>query len=230
MARRNPKKPPATRKRALAEPASSLAVPPEMYDQVRRLFFRGRSVRGIATLLGLHYDSLRHFVATVLRPEIQAAGIRKSAEILEEIRELREFAWQQLERVDVLLRDETEKTVEGTAREGGRSKPTAKRIAAEVERIISTYPNTSGSRWATVVQWCLEHEARLLGHYRQPIMEAPTEFRVAGKTPDQVNREMVERILESVRLAKEVAAERQAYERRRLIIDATPQAKPPPPQ
>ena len=63
--------------------------------------------------------------------------------------------------------------------------------------------------WIQVVQWCLNFRAKIHAHYAPVRHKADMggELRVAGKTPTQVDEEMLKRLFEKI-------AERRRYQAR----------------
>lgn len=185
-------------------------IPPETYAEIRRCYLQGETMIRMAERMGLCYTTLWNYVATVLKPELAAAGVRHCGELLAEIQMLRSFAWDQLRKCDQGLTQISEEEAFTAAAKSGKPKKTAQAIAGLVKRITRRFPNNSAKNWATIIEWCIEQEANIGGYYKQP-MGVIADFRVAGRTADEINNEMLAKLQTKLAAVREQAAIRAQF-------------------
>jgi len=185
-------------------------VPPELRPQIRELWLQGNSVAEIARRTGCGYNTLLAYVATTLRPELQAAGVRHCGELLAEMRMLRAFAWDQFRKCGEALKRITEEEAFEAAAKAGKTKTTAKHLAKLVKRVTQQMPNNTARGWAGIIQWCIEQEASIAGYYKQQ-QGTGGEFRVAGRTADEINREMLAKLRAKIEDVRQQAALRAQF-------------------
>jgi len=195
----------------LARQGRVKSITPELHEQIRELWLQGKTLSEMEAATGIPRSTLQRFVATVLRPQANAAGVRHMGELLAEMQMLRAFAWEQLQAAGKPQQRITEKTIPTAAKAAGRSKKAAAALVVAFQRIVQTYPNQSARNWAQVIEWCIEQECRLAGYYRQPSGSPVGEFRVAGSTPDQINEKMLKRLRDCVMAVREQARIREQF-------------------
>tara|TARA_B100000949_G_C14014860_1_gene338833 strand:- start:27 stop:422 length:396 start_codon:yes stop_codon:yes gene_type:complete len=71
-----------------------------------------------------------------------------------------------------------------------------------VEKVMTKIKRTGEPVWLNLVQWCIDARARYLSYEPPRTIKVQNEYRVAGKSPDQVNEEMMRRLLERVEQRK----------------------------
>ena len=200
-----------SRNQNLARQGRVNTITPELHEQIRDLWLQGKTLSEMEAATGIPRSTLQRFVASVLRPQAQSAGVRHIGELLAEMQMLRSFAWQQLEAAGKPQQRVTEKTIPTAAKAAGRSKKAAAAMTGAFQRIVQTYPNQSARNWAQVIEWCIDQECRLAGYYRQPISGPTSEFRVAGYSPAEINEKMLKRLWERIKEIREQAKIRKQF-------------------
>lgn len=201
----------ATKKKPVSRHRPGSGIPPNLYPEIRVQYLRGSTLIEIAENMGLCYDTLQRYVASTLRPEIHAAGVRHVGELLAEMQMLRKFAWEQLELGRSGVQHVTQKEAFEAAAKSGKKRSVAQNLARMVERVTKLMPNTLARNWATIITWCIEHEARIAGYYKQPTGMTGGDFRVAGYSPAEINEAMIARIREKVMAIREAAKAREQF-------------------
>jgi hypothetical protein len=137
----------------------------------------------IAQRLGVTRQAIAALVAH-WREEWRADALRCRDEVLAALRMLRYEAWRRHGQA-MRVPQSHEQIFEELRRVGAKGQP--------LKRVLGTIRRWDQAGWLRLVAWTIEHEARLLGVYRQP-EGAGLELRVAGRAPEDVERSLVERI------------------------------------
>jgi hypothetical protein len=154
------------------------------------MWLRGVSERKIAEAVGFARATVRYHLDRTIFPQWRDTMRSRLAEDLAKVALIERTAW---ERFDNAGPEETRETVEKALLEGGRKPRLVKQVVSKVTR-------TGEIAWMQVIQWCLEFRARVHAHYapRQRRVATEGELRVAGKTPSEVDQEMLKRLEEKV--------------------------------
>jgi predicted transcriptional regulator len=183
------KKSPAKRGPGKPRP-SERPVTPEKLEEIADKFLEGVPLTQIAEAIGVTRQTIQYHIDATIRPIWQERMRSTLADDLAKVSHLERVAW---ERFRVSQRPETRRQVK-------------KALVAEgadpqvVERVLTTVTKNGEAVWLQIVQWCIEHRARVHGHY------APTrhqvdmggELRVAGMSPDQIDKAMLQRMMDKI--------------------------------
>jgi hypothetical protein len=161
------------------------------------LWLQGVGESKIAERLGISRATVRYHLDRTIFPLWQNTMRSKLKEDLAKVALIERTAWERFHSAEP---GETREHVEKALLEGGRKPRIVKQAVSKVTR-------TGEIAWIQVVQWCLEFRARVHGHYAPTRHHVDTggELRVAGKTPSEVDQEML-------KLLEEKVKERRRYE------------------
>lgn len=193
MAKKKPRKP----KRVNKQPGRQ-GIPPELHAEIRRLHLCGYTTVFVAEKLGLAYDTVRSFIRSKLEPELLEASRRHVKLLLAEVQQLKCYAWGELYNGAT--------GVEVTIKEG-----LIDQVLEVVEKIKRSASHKNSSTWTNVIQWCLEMEAKIGGHFNDPSTGDDSTLRVAGSSRQQVTAEMFEQIEMQVLAYREQEKEAAAF-------------------
>lgn len=171
---------------------------PQQRHQARLDWLRGHSFNELADKYEISRQSARNLCLDI-RLELEADEHRTREVMLDELRELRAFAYRELDRC---LRETVEETkyeeIFGSVKTPGRdeplaaSQPTAKLFKRHVRQ------RNGHAVWVDLIKWSIELEAKLK-NWLQPVhLEQTVEFRWAGADPDQLDEQMVTRLVSLV--------------------------------
>ncbi len=164
-------------------------IGPDELEIIEREIIRGRPVAAIARDLKVHHSTVQQQVDTHLRPAWRAK-LRRGAEIeLAKIDHLEAIAW---ERMDQVEQAEDRETVTKELTKDGADAVLIKRMNMKLRR-----RNATG--WVAAIEWCIEMRCKLLGHFAPTKVKVEEEgLRVAGKTIDEVDAEMMGRLMAKI--------------------------------
>lgn len=187
--RRAPGKAKPTRSRGKARPGKR-PITPEVLLKIGKMWLKGRNNCEIAREIGVDEKTIRYHLQANIRPLWQENMRSRLAEDLAKVSLLEATAW---ERFDSSAPSETHEQVEKALLEGG-SKP---RIVKQATRTVT---KTGEAAWLQIIQWCLDFRARIHAHYAptRTRIDVGSELRVAGKTPSEVDQEMLKRLMEQI--------------------------------
>jgi len=182
----SPKKAPAPRGAGKPRP-SERPVTPEKLEAIADMFLEGVPISRIAERIGVRRQTIQYHLDASIRPLWQESMRSTLADDLAKVGHLERIAW---DRFRASQQPETRRQIKKALLDEGADPQT-------IEKVITKITKTGEVAWLQVVQWCIEHRARVHGHY------APTrhqvdlggELRVAGMSPDQVDQEMLKRLL-----------------------------------
>jgi predicted transcriptional regulator len=185
----SPKKSPAKRGAGKPRP-SERPVTPEKLEQIADMFLEGTPITRIAEAIGVTRQTIQYHLDATIRPIWQEKMRSTLADDLAKVGHIERIAW---ERFHVSQQPETRRQVKKALVDEGADPQV-------VEKVITKITKTGEVAWLQVAQWCIEHRAKVHGHY------APTrhqvdmggELRVAGMSPDQVDKEMIKRLFEKI--------------------------------
>lgn len=160
---------------------------PEIIEQAGELFLRGDGMRAIAAKLDVTLVTAKKWVQ-----QCQAVWREKVADTvgveLAKVESLERFAWQQLKKSTKPIKS---KQIEKAAEKAGLSISIVKVVTKKTTGIGNT-------GWAGVIQWCIDYRTRIIGGYAPDRLKIETEFRVAGKSRDEVLQFVADRINKAV--------------------------------
>jgi DNA-binding transcriptional ArsR family regulator len=198
MPKKRPSKPKTPAKRRPGKPKKSeRVVSPAVLEEIGDLFLEGVPISQIAKRFEVDPSTIRHHLDTSIRPVWQESMRATLADDLAKVGHIERIAW---ERFHASQQPETRRQIKRALVEEGADPQI-------VEKVVTKITKTGEVAWIHVLQWCIEHRARVHGHY------APTrhhvdmggELRVAGMAPDEVDKEMLKRLMEKI-------AERRKYQ------------------
>ena len=169
---------------------SEPVVTPALIEEISRQWLQGASLSTIAGVVGIDRTTVRYHIDNTIRPQWIEDGRSRLVEDLAKVAHLERTAW---ERFHANSPGETVEQIEQGLLEGGNKL----RIVKKATRTVT---KTGEAAWLDIVRWCIEFRAKIFAHY------APTrhhvdhggELRVAGKTPAQVDQEMLKRLFEQI--------------------------------
>lgn len=192
---------PSRPKRSRGHPrAGQSPITPEVLEQIAELHLRCRSNREIANTVGVHYLTVGKHIRESVRPAWREAMVADLSTELAKVKHLEKVAWECFYGHEPA---ETRREVEESLMNATSKTPAA---MAMTRRVLRTITRPGAVAYLDVVQWCIDYRAKVAGHYRpDPAARYPaTEFRVAGATLDEVDQEMVDRLLILVEQRKRV--------------------------
>ena len=204
-------------KKATTEPASGrgrgrplggdTVSTPAVLERIATLKLQGQSTRQIAEALGTTERTVARDLKLHIWPVWREQMGSDLAFEMAKVDHLERVAW------ECFYADkpaETRRELEESLRD--EDDPPSLKLT---RRMLKTISRPGAVAWLDVVQWCIDYRAKVAGHYRpDPARGHPvTEFRVAGATLDQVDQEMVDRLLVLVEERKTVLALQRLRER-----------------
>lgn len=176
---------------------------PEQEIDIGRKFLRGEPVNAIAKQYECDRKTLYKLINERIRPLWREMATRPKDDMMAEIAEVKRVAWKGYQ--DTFL-GITEETVEEALAEAVKGGKVSMGIVKKVTRKLA---NTTAAAWLGVIQWCLDFEAKVHGHYAptRSHLQIDGNFRVAGATPNAVNEEMGQRLIERLAASRARAAE-----------------------
>ncbi len=185
------KKSPRSGRRKGNPPGKRLIGPLEL-DQIARMQLQHVSIDQMAVKLGVSPSTIRHHLDTSVKP-IWHYGIERLAEEeLARIDMIERIAWERLESAE---NDQTETVKDVLAKETVDGQVVE--YLKTVER-ATTRGNRSGGilGWMGVIQWAVQERCKIKGHYAAQRLQINQggDIRVAGKTREDIDQELTERI------------------------------------
>lgn len=164
-------------------PGTGKGIPPILYPEIRRRYLFGESCAEIAGATKMAYETMRTYIRSKLEPELMQTGRRHVRIMRAEINQLRAYAWNAL-----IAGESAVNLVEKQALKDD--------VLEIVEKIKQTAGHQHARTWTAVIQWCLEAEAKMGGYFKDGTNsdEAKSDFRAAGRSPDEIHRQMIEKI------------------------------------
>jgi hypothetical protein len=178
---------------------SDRVIGPAELVVIARMYLSNTPIAKIAESFGVHHSAIHHHLDHTLRP-LWNLSVMHAVEVeLAKIDELERIAWIKLEESFV---PETTETVKEALSEGGANPELVKRVVKRVNRISTA--------WAEVIMACIAERSRLKGFYAADRFKINCgdhggSIRVAGKTRedlDQILRDRVEEVLRGARERK----------------------------
>lgn len=145
----------------------------------------------LAVQLGVSEATIRFHLEHNIRP-IWHHGMQRTAELeLAKIDEVERTAWECFAKT---LDNETHETIkQELEKEGGNLKT--------VERMLKTVTTAGSTAWMHVVMNCIAERAKILGYYaaQRFKIDGGGSIRVAGKSREDINKELLQRIAHVVK-------------------------------
>jgi hypothetical protein len=147
----------------------------------------------IAKAIGIDESTVRHHLNTTIRPQWQEQSRSRLHEDLAKVALIERTAWERFES------DASAETVEQI--EKGLRESKAGRVGLKIIRQATRSVKRPGeAAWLQVIQWCIEFRAKVFAHYAptRTHVQMEGELRVAGKSPSEIDQEMMRRLAEQI--------------------------------
>lgn len=166
------------------------------YPELYGLWLRGTSVRALAAKYGVDWRAANYHLQKC-REEIRGRMVRDREEVLDELREVRQSAWQAWTKSQrSLTQDEVQQEVNAAVIEKGISAEVAGQVMRQTTKVTLREGTAS---YLTLVLAAIDVESKLCGFYevgkregQKPVSQG--EYRVAGRTPAQITEMMAARV------------------------------------
>jgi len=156
---------------------------PEIVERAGELFLRGEGLVAISKKLDVTQVTAKKWIQQCQKIWREKVADTVGVE-LAKVESLERFAWEQLQKSTQPIKS---KQIEEAAEEAGL--PIA--VVKVVTRRTTGIGNTG---WAGVIQWCIDYRTRIIGGYAPDRLKIETEFRVAGKSKDEILQFVADRI------------------------------------
>lgn len=186
-------------------------VTPEMVERIGELWLTGHSLRVIGGLLNIHYKTVEYHLDRTVKPLWEQGINRRKAFELARIDQIERIAWRKFRQSG---RPQTKQSIKKQLRRAGADSKLAAKAAdkaveklAVVEKTRETSTRTGESCWLAVIQWAVEQRCKIEGYYapKKHQIDTSGELRVAGMDRAELDRVMMERLMERI-------AERKQYQ------------------
>jgi len=170
---------------------------PEKLEEIARRYLQGESYVSIGKAVGLRWEIVRHHLEKNIRPRWREHPPAMLEEELQKLRVLEQVAWAKFK--------ESEKP---TSIQKMKEEIRPKHTVNTLEKIIGT--RTGEATWLHVVEWCMEHRAKLLGLFAEAKVRIRLEdtYRVAGQSAAEMDAAMMKRLEERIEERKRLGAGR----------------------
>ena len=180
------------RRRPGRPPRDQRPVTPRVIEGFADMWLSGRTLRQIAAEFGVTRNTVAHHLDRSVRPLWRRRMEDRLSEEIAKIDYLERIAWQKFHQSE---HPATKRQMKKALTEGGAN-------LEVVEKVMTTIKRTGEAVWLHVVQWCVDARGRYLAYEPPKTVKVKAEYRVAGKSPDQVNAEMMARLMERVEQRK----------------------------
>jgi len=154
-------------------------------ERVSQMYLTGYSPAEISREVGISYMGVKWQIENNLAPMWEQRMADTLAKELARMEQIEREAWAAFRRS---TDDETIETIEKTLldRDDAGTLQLSKQIIRKMKR-------DGTHNWLAVIQWCSDFRAKVAGWYKREDAN-PHELRIAGKTREQVQAELTERI------------------------------------
>ena len=181
------------RRRPGRPPRDQRPVTPRVIEGFADMWLSGRTLRQIAAEFGVTRNTVAHHLDRSVRPLWRRRMEDRLSEEIARIDYVERIAWQKFHESE---KPQTKRQVKKALVDDGGAN------LEVVEKVMTKIKRTGEPVWLNLVQWCIDARARYLSYEPPRTIKAQNEYRVAGKSPDQVNEEMMRRLLERVEQRK----------------------------
>ena len=193
------------------------------HPRIAELFAQGYSQQDIADHMGVGRRTIRDALNSHILPTYRRQTTHAIEQELLKIDYMEKIAWRLFNGDGPAETTATTETISNDSEDAKKliAKLEAEGNGTKVDRLLTKRKLTKNYKphqkaWLEVAMWCIDTRNKINGNYAaKKVQIEQEEFRVAGLTPDQVNREMVLRL-------KQKLEERQAYEQSMRVIDHKP--------
>lgn len=174
----------------------------EQEQDIGRRWLRSEPAVSIARVFQVDVKTIYRLVHERLRPLWREINTRPKDDMMAELAELKRVAWKGYQ--DTFLGLAEESVEEGIIKAAGGNIS-----IGLIKRVTRKLTNNTATAWLSVIQWCLDFEAKIHGHYAptRSHLQIDGNFRVAGAAPNVVNEEMGRRLIERLAASRARAAE-----------------------
>lgn len=182
-------------------------VTPEMVERIGELWLTGHSLRVIGGILNIHYKTVEYHLDRTVKPLWEQGINRRKAFELARIDQIERIAWRKFRQSG---RPQTKHSVKKQLRcagadsklaaKAGKAAEKAMEKLAVVEKTRETSTRPGEACWLAVVQWAVEQRCKIEGYYapKKHQFEASGELRVAGMDRAELDRVMMERLMQRI--------------------------------
>ena len=197
-------KPPAKRK-AGRPPQDDRAITPAVLGQIGDMFLAGWKTSQIAVKVGVDWSTVDYHLKSTIQPIWEKNLVHKASIELAKIDRMEHIAWKKL--IEDLPFEERVTVTESLLEGGGDLQL--------VKRIRSTNPRRGSTEWMKIIQWCIQARWKLLDYcVGSPKVKADDEgFRIAGRSTEQLDKDMVQLLLEKIDEQRKLQAENERLSR-----------------
>ncbi len=176
--------------------ASEKAVTPAVLETIAAMFARGETLRIIADAVGIHFTTVQHHLKTTVQPLWREGMVVEAHVEMARVGELERTAWRKFESCAPITREQLRHECDAAGVKG--------RLVERIETKISREGDPS---WLHVVQWCLDHKAKVGGLYAAAKFQIDHggEIRVAGMSPTELDEQALAMILAKIKERREYA-------------------------
>ena len=182
-------------------------IPPERYEELQTYWLKGWTATRLAKHFGVTPNAIHHHIKHTIGPALKESLWHGKASVLRQLEIIASRAWDEFESKADREVVETIKEVIG-----------AKGKKVSLKTLRRKLPEHQSS-WLVVILDCIREISRIGGHYAKDRHElevkASGELRFAGRSVDDVNREMLARIVERVEERRRYEARMQGSEAER---------------
>ena len=178
-----------SRKRRTGKPSTPVITEAER-EIIATMHLQHRTNVEIATELGCTEGTIRHHLKHHIKPVWHARHGAQLSQELARVNLLERIGW---ERFYVSLEPETRTQAKFLVAKAGADPQL-------IEEAITKIQTTGNSTWVDLIKWCIDWRCRIFGSYAPTKIhrQIDNELRVAGKTPSEVDREMLQRLQEKL--------------------------------
>jgi len=183
---------PPRKRRPGRPPAGQRLIGPGELHRVAKLWGEGHPVLAIAEELGVSEGTIRGHIARHVLPAWREDLQTAKREQLAKLGHIERVAWAKFHESEG---PQTRDQIKRALSEKGVG-------LVEVERVATTISRTGEATWLSVVQWVHEQVCKIHGLYaasKVQMSSGDDEFRVAGATVEQVDKEMLARLARLIR-------------------------------
>ena len=173
-------------------------VTPEVRELIAKRWLQGRTASAIGREIGIDEKAVRYHMETFIRPLWHEKLVAMKGQELAKIDLLESTAW---DRFLDAAPGEIVENIERALTEDGNRLRVIKKVMRQVTKV-------GDSAWLDLVKWCIDWRSKVFGYYAPTRHQIDTgsELRVAGKTPNEVDEAMFDRLVAKIAERRKYAA------------------------
>lgn len=181
-------------------PAGDPVITPEILEIIGREWLRGTAVEMIASAIPCDPKTVWHHINRTIRPLWRNQLDQSLVDELAKIQAIERIAWQHFDKSESVLTEQTlreavERDIAGGIKSGESLFDGVGDGLQIVERITKKVKKLANPTWLSVIQWCIELRLKVGGHLSGAKLENEHSLRVAGMSPEQLDKKMLGRLL-----------------------------------